>query len=126
MCALKAHIPATSGQPLEVALAPGLRQYVSGFRIECDHQLVSLRPVEPEPIRAEYGGERWRTETTGRHDGYTGEAAAKADRAAAVVAALARHGGDKRAAASELGMKLNAFSMVLKFADRQQASGATA
>jgi hypothetical protein len=135
VCSLKASIPASAGEPIAVQLAPGLRQYVQGFRIECDHQLVSLRPVEPEPIRAEYGGERWRSATPeevseprqpGRHDGYQGEAAGKADRAAKVVAAVARNGGDKRAAADELGMKLNALSMVLKYAGRQQTAEATA
>jgi hypothetical protein len=136
VCALKATLEDLGPlEPVQV-IDRGLTAVATAYRIECDHHLVSLKAVEREPIRAEYPGESWRTampdgarehRQPGRHPAYQGEAAAKAERAAQVIAALARHGGDKRAAAEELGMKLNAFSMVLKFAAQHQpADGASA
>jgi hypothetical protein len=63
-------------------------------RARADSRRVRRRAVA---VRDARGGQELRQ--PGRHDGYQGEAAGKADRAAKVVAALARHGGDKRAAA---------------------------
>lgn len=55
----------------------------------------------------------------GRHPSKSQEAQEKEDRARRVMDAMARHGGDQRAAAAELGMKPNAVAMVVKFADRR-------
>lgn len=67
VCALKERLSlysGTEGEPSEsvTEVAPGLRvvDVMRLDRIECDHQLVSLRAVEPEPIRREYPGEAWR------------------------------------------------------------------
>lgn len=51
----------------------------------------------------------------------TQEAQARAKRAAQAVAALERHGGDTRAAAAELGIKTNAFVMIVKHAKPAEA-----
>lgn len=48
-----------------------------------------------------------------------GQAAARDRRAAAVLAAMERHNGDRKAVAAELGMKTNALAMVLKHAQRR-------
>lgn len=53
-----------------------------------------------------------------------GQLAARERRAAAVMAALERHGGDQKAAAAELGMKTNAIAMVVKHARRRTEASA--
>jgi hypothetical protein len=52
----------------------------------------------------------------GHHAASPSEAREKAERAERVMAAIERNGGDKRMAAAELGMKLNAVVMVAKHA----------
>lgn len=133
VCYLKREIPANPNVLAEpMILGPGLRLVTTGVRIECEHQLSPA--ADPEPIRREHGGESWRTkpepvpEPSKRHQSHRAEEDEKAKRAAAAVAALERHGGDRRAAAAELGMRPNAFALVIKFADRRvaQPDGATA
>jgi hypothetical protein len=51
-----------------------------------------------------------------RHPGKPGEVEEKAKRAADCLAALERHGGDRKAAAAELGIRGNAFAMIVKYA----------
>jgi hypothetical protein len=131
VCGIKAMIPEAPGAPVFDEPAPGLRVVALGYRVECDHLLKSLHVVEPEPIRAEHGGESWRTPPAvvaaaaprqpGHHGVKTGEAQEKAERAARVLAAIERHGGDRRLAAVELGMKLNAVAMIVKYAGNREA-----
>lgn len=66
---------------------------------------------EPEPAKA--------LRQPGHHDSHPGQSAATAERAARVTEAVARHGGDRKAAAAELGMRPNAVAMVMKHADRR-------
>lgn len=51
------------------------------------------------------------------------EAQEKADRAARVMAAMARLGGDQRAVAADLGMRANAVAMVVKHARARGEAG---
>lgn len=92
VCALKHDLPKDTAQLLKPAeIGPGLRLVTTGVRIECDHQLVSLRPVEPEPIRREHGGESWRTTTvTGSTPRRTTEDIAESRRRGVEAAAAAR------------------------------------
>jgi hypothetical protein len=150
VCALKASIPKPSTQLQPIHITDGVRLFPMAWRVECDHYLGE----QPVTIRREHGGESWRTPSTPeqlqasrkrggeanrerirkasidelkpRHASKAGEDLEKAQRAARVVAALERHGGDRRTAAAELGMKLNAFSMVLKYAERRTPPAATA
>jgi hypothetical protein len=132
--------------------APGLRliEVVRLERIECDHHLVAAAapPAHPSTadrmatsrqrgneamlakkaasgitqIRPATAAELAPPRQPGHHGSKAGEQQEKAERAASAIAAVARHGGDRRAAAAELGMRPNALAMVLKFADRHQAT----
>lgn len=66
---------------------------------------ATLAPVVPKPKRQ-----------PGRHPGKPQEAQEKAARSARVIEAMGRLGGDQRAVAAELGMKVNAVAMVVKHA----------
>ncbi len=105
--------------------------------VECDHHLASLgtstsgrvvaiaAPSDAERMQASRlrGGQRaaevnTKPRPTGRrHPSHPGQAAEKAERARRVVEAVKRHGGDRRSAAAELGMRPNALVMVLKHAE---------
>ncbi len=61
----------------------------------------------------------------GHHASTASEEHEKAERAARVMAAIERHGGDKRKAAAELGMKLNAVVMVAKHAGARLPGSST-
>ncbi len=103
VCGLKALLPSAYADDDELA-AGLLVRYT--FTVECDHHLDDLAAVkavtriverlddpEPEPGRR----------PSGSINRARGELAAQ--RAAEVMAAIERHGGDRRAAAAELGMK---------------------
>lgn len=112
ICYLRREIPDDPAQLAEpMIMGPGLRLVTTGVRLECDHHLEAVATSTSgrtiairEPAAAP------------RHQSKAQEARDKAQRAAAVMAALERHAGDRRAAAAELGMKLNALSMVAKHA----------
>lgn len=59
-----------------------------------------------------------------RHPSKAGEAEEKARRAAECLAALERHAGDRAAAAAELGIRPNAFAMIVKHAALRETVGA--
>ncbi len=134
VCRLKDELPRDPevlSQPH--VIAPGLWLVFTGARVECDHYLgeaampAPIVDLTPEPIRREHGGESWRTQKAvreakrqpGHHPAKPAEEREKAERLARVMAALERNGGDRKAAALELGMKVNALAMVVKFADRR-------
>lgn len=108
--------------PVQV-IESGLRAVATAWVLECDHHLAA--PAGSRPIVRTAA----RDAESRRRGGQATKAATqriKAERAAAVMAALARHNGDRAAAARELGMRLNALTMVAKHAELRAAAGARA
>lgn len=106
--------------PVQV-IESGLRAVATAWVLECDHHLAA--PAGSRPIVRTAA----RDAESRRRGGQATKAATqriKAERAAAVMAALERHGGDRTAAARELGMKLNALTMVAKYAEGRLGAGA--
>jgi hypothetical protein len=98
--------------PVQV-IESGLRAVATAWVLECDHHLAA--PAGSRPIVRTAA----RDAESRRRGGQATKAATqqvKAERAEAVMAALARHDGDRVAAARELGMRLNALTMVAKHA----------
>lgn len=139
VCGKRETIEGLAG-PEVIEHAPGLRLVITRT-VECDDHLpptfeqrvledrvVQLAPVpDPEPIRAEHGGESWRTKpepATPQESRRRGtEAMLKAkrsrlspdltERQAQILEAVVRHDGDRKGAAAELACLVQSIDVAL-------------